>query len=55
VVGAGIRAMFEEESKIKKRPFHAMPKNALKSKIEHWQRQFSQAPGGVALKRGRKE
>ena len=55
VVGAGIRAMFEEGAKIKKRPFHAKPKHALSNEIEDWQRQFSQAPGGVALKRGRKE
>jgi AcrR family transcriptional regulator len=55
MVSAGIRAMFDDGPKIKKRPFHAKPKNALRNQIEDWQRQFSQAPGGVPLKRGKKE
>ena len=53
-VGAGLRAMFEVGSKLKKRPFRAMPKDALRNELEDWQREYSQATSSTITKPGRK-
>ncbi|MDE2462388.1 MAG: TetR family transcriptional regulator [Alphaproteobacteria bacterium] len=53
-VGAGLRAMFAAGPAIKKRPFRAMPKDALRDELEDWQRHYSRTTSMAAPKQGKR-